>query len=68
MGIPADLNDGLKAWLSEPSTDNARTLVGVVRAFLDAEGESFHQDMEGIQQWLFFTREGKAAFERWGCR
>jgi len=24
--------------------------------------------MDGIQQWLFFTKEGKAAFERWGIR
>ena len=43
-------------------------MVGAVREFLDSASETFHQDMDGIQQWLFFTKEGKAAFERWGCR
>lgn len=68
LGISSELLDSVKTWLSDACSDNARALVGAVRAFLDAEGETFHSDMEGIQQWLFFTKEGKAAFEKWGCR
>ena len=68
LGISNDLLDWVKAWMLDPSSDNARALVGAVREFLNSAGETFHQDMDGIQQWLFFTKEGKAAFERWGCR
>ena len=68
LGISDDLLTPVNTWLSEPSTDNARAMVVAVRAFLDDAGETFHQDMDGIQQWLFFTKEGKAAFERWGVR
>jgi hypothetical protein len=68
LGICSELIDSVKAWLRDTCSDNARAMVGAARAFLDAEGASFHSDMEGIQQWLFFTKEGKAAFERWGCR
>lgn len=68
LGIPDDLVDLVKVWIADPASDNARALVGAVREFLDATGETFHQDMEGIQQWLFFTKDGKAAHERWGCR
>ncbi len=68
LGISDDLLDLVKAWISDPSPDNARGLVGAVREFLDDSGETFHQDMDGIQQWLFFTKEGKTAFERWGIR
>jgi len=68
LGISRDLLDSIKTWISDASSDHARAMVGAARAFLDAEGETFHSDMEGIQQWLFFTKNGKAAFERWGCR
>ena len=68
LGISDDLLDLVKVWMLDPSSDNARGLVEAVRSFLDDAGETFHQDMDGIQQWLFFTKEGKAAFERWGCR
>jgi len=68
LGIPNDLLDLVKAWMMDPSSDNARAVVDAMRAFLDDDGETFHQDMDGIQQWLFFTKEGKAAFERWGIR
>ena len=68
LGISNDLLDLVKAWMMGPSSDNARGLVVAVRAFLDDCGETFHQDMDGIQQWLFFTKEGKAAFEKWGAR
>ncbi len=68
MGVSSDLLDSVNTWISDPKTDHARSMVNATRAFLDAQGETFHHDMEGIQQWLFFTQEGKAAFEKWGCR
>ena len=67
-GISDDLLNRVKVWISDPSSDNARSLVDVVRTFLDDAGETFHRDMDGIQQWLFFTKDGKAAFEKWGAR
>ena len=67
LGTSGDLLDLVKAWMLDPSSDRAQCLVGAVRTFLDESGETFHQDMDGIQRWLFFTKEGKAAFERWGC-
>lgn len=68
VGISNELLDSVKAWMADPSSESARALVGALKAFLDDAGETFHHDMDGIRQWLFFTREGKAAFERWGCR
>ena len=68
LGVSDDLLDLVKTWIPDPSSEKAQAMVGAVRAFLDDAGETFHQDMEGIQQWLFFTVKGKAAFERWGCR
>ncbi|MBE0634831.1 hypothetical protein IH601_02380 [Candidatus Bipolaricaulota bacterium] len=68
MAISDDLLKPVKAWLTDPASDNARAMVTATRAFLDDCGETFHHDMDGIQQWLFFTQEGKAAFERWGVR
>jgi len=68
LGISDDLLDLIKVWMLDPSSDNARGLVGAVRSLLDGEGETVHQDMDDIHQWLFFTKEGKAAFERWGVR
>jgi len=68
LGISSDLLDSVIVWMKDPVTENARAMVGAVRAFLDDAGETFHQDMDGIQQWLFFTVEGKVAFEKWGIR
>ncbi|MFC2095355.1 hypothetical protein ACFLSW_02815 [Candidatus Bipolaricaulota bacterium] len=68
MGISDGLIGLVNAWIEDPTSENARALVGAVREFLSDSGETFHQDMEGIQQWLFFTKEGKAAHERWGAR
>ena len=67
LGIPEDLL--ARACLQGiPEPEDAKGLVEAVRAFLDECGETFHRDMEGIQRWLFFTKEGKRAFERWGLR
>ena len=67
-GIPGDLQGMIRELISDPSSDRARPLANAVRAFLDDCGEDFHHDMDGIQQWLFFTPEGKAAHEKWGAR
>jgi len=66
--IPDDLQAAIRDWIAEPSSEQARALATTVRGFLDACGEDFHHDMDGIQQWLFFTPEGKAAHEKWGAR
>ncbi|MFC2079360.1 hypothetical protein ACFLSZ_05215 [Candidatus Bipolaricaulota bacterium] len=67
-GISNELLDLVRKWIADPTPDNARSLVGAVREFLDDSGETFHHDLDGIQQWLFFTKDGKAAHERWGIR
>jgi hypothetical protein len=68
LGIPEDLLARAECLRGTPEPDEAKGLVEAVRAFLDGCGETFHRDMEGIQRWLFFTKEGKRAFERWGLR
>ena len=68
LGVPDDLLARAACLLGTPSPDDAKGLVEAVRAFLDDCGETFHRDMDGIQRWLFFTEEGKRAFERWGLR
>ena len=68
LDVPDELLHQVKTWISDPTSDHARAMVEAVRDFLDTEGESFQKDMDEIQQWLFFTPGGKAAFERWGCR
>ncbi len=68
LGVPDDLLGRAACLAGTPSPEDAKALVEAVRSFLDACGETFHHDMEGIQRWLFFTAEGKRAFERWGLR
>jgi hypothetical protein len=68
LDVPDDLLDRARCLAGSPSSEDAKALVEAVRAFLDDCGETFHHDMESIQRWLFFTREGKAAFERWAVR
>ena len=68
LDIPDDLLARARCLTGRPSPDEAKALIEAVRAFLDDCNETFHRDMEGIQRWLFFTREGKRAFERWGAR
>ena len=68
LAIPEDLLVRMRCLDKTPTPEEAKALVEAVRAFLDGSGESFHRDMDGIQRWLFFTTEGKRAFERWGLR
>jgi hypothetical protein len=68
LGIPEDLLARAACLKGIPEPEEAKALVEAVRAFLDACGETFHHDMDGIQRWLFFTKDGKRAFERWGLR
>jgi len=68
LGIPEDLLARTARLKEVPAPEDVKDLVEAVRAFLDECGETFHHDMDGIQHWLFFTKEGKRAFERWGLR
>ena len=68
LGIPEDLLAHVACLQGIPEPEDVKGLVEAVRAFLDGCDETFHRDMEGIQRWLFFTKEGKRAFERWGLR
>jgi predicted nucleotidyltransferase len=68
LGIPEDLVARAVCLLGIPEPEDAKGLVEAMKAFLDECGETFHHDMDGIQRWLFFTKEGKRAFERWGLR
>ena len=68
LGVPEDLLARASCLRGVPKPEEAKDLVEAVRAFLDDCGETFHHDMDGIQRWLFFTEEGKRAFERWGLR
>jgi len=68
LDVSPSLIEAINTWLENPVSEHARALVGAVRSYLEDCGQTFHQDMEGIQEWLFFTKEGKAAHERWGCR
>lgn len=68
LGIPEDLLVRAECLRGTPEPDEATGLIEAVRVFLDDCGETFHHDMDGIQRWLFFTKEGKRAFERWGLR
>ncbi len=68
LGVPEDLLARASRLRGVPKPEEAKALVEAVRAFLDECGETFHHDMDGIQRWLFFTEEGKRAFERWGLR
>jgi len=68
LGVPEDLLLQARCLTGTPTPEEAKRLVEGVRAFLDARGETFHHDMDRIQRWLFFTPEGKRAFERWGLR
>ncbi len=68
LGIPEDLLSCAARLQGVPDPGAAKFLVEAVRTFLDGCGETFHHDAEGIERWLFFTKEGKRAFERWGLR
>ena len=68
LGIPEDLLARAACLQGIPEPEDAKGLVEAVKGFLDECGETFHHDMEGIQRWLFFTVDGKRAFERWGLR
>ena len=68
FGVPdrlIELAAGLHAGV-DPET--IKELVDALKAHLDERGETFHREMDAIQPWLFFSKEGKRAFERWGAR
>ena len=60
------LEAAAKLGRSDLDVEGMRGLVDQVRSFLDNCGETFHQDTAPVERWLFFHKEGKDAFERWG--
>ena len=68
LGVPEVLIDGASHLGPDVEPDDVRTLVEGVRAYMEVRGVTIHQKHDAIQPWLFFTREGKDAFERWGAR
>jgi len=69
LGVPKDLLAHATVLASpDPDPDAVKDLVDAVTSFLDAHGETFHKDMTLLERWLFFTAEGKRAFEMWGRR
>jgi hypothetical protein len=68
LGVPDDLLVRMRCLDGPPTSEETKALVEAVRSFLDDCGGTFHRDIDRIQRWLFFTKEGKRAFERWGLR
>jgi len=68
LGIPDRLLELASTLGVGVDPETTKELVDAVRAFLDEHGETFHHEMDAIQPWLFFSKEGKRAFERWGIR
>lgn len=69
LDVPKDLLVQATVLASQdPEPEAVKGLVDAVKSFLDAQGETFHQDMTSLERWLFFTADGKRAFEMWGRR
>jgi len=68
LEVPEALIDGAAQLSPDVEPEDVKVLVEAVRAFMEANGVTIHKEHDAIQPWLFFTREGKDAFERWGAR
>ena len=68
LGVPDELLEGAIRLSSDMEPDDVTALVAEVRAFMGENGVTLHYEMDKIQPWLFFTKEGKRAFEDWGAR
>jgi len=68
LGVPDPLVEAAKRLGPDCTAEEVRSLVEAVRAFMDENDVTTHHNMETIQPWVFFTRDGKTAFERWGAR
>ena len=68
LGVPDELLEGAARLVPDMEPDDVKALVAAVRAFMDENGVTLHQEMDKIQPWLFFAKEGKRAFEDWGAR
>lgn len=67
LGVPEEIVDGALDALRAPAAKEAKALADAVRAWLDAEGLSFHRDDDALVRWAYLTPEGKSAFEHWGA-
>ncbi|MFC2081670.1 nucleotidyltransferase domain-containing protein [Candidatus Bipolaricaulota bacterium] len=68
LGVPDALIEGASRLGPDMAPEDVKALVEGVRTFMEANGLTIHKEHDAIQPWLFFTRDGKAAFERWGAR
>jgi hypothetical protein len=68
LGLPDDLLFQIERWADDPDSVSRGQLVKRLDQHLTDSGETFHQDRSSLGQWLLFTKDGKAAFERWGAR
>lgn len=65
LGVPRDLIQEVGEAVADPVPERLGPLVKRAAAWLEAEGETFHQDVDALSAWAFLTPEGRAAFARW---
>ena len=68
LGVPDGLIEGAARLAPDIEPDVVKELAEAVRSFMDENAVTLHREMDKIQPWLFFTKEGKRAFEQWGVR
>ncbi len=68
LSLPDDLLLLMERWADSTDSVSPRQLVQRLDQHLTDSGETFHQDRSPLGKWLLFTKDGKAAFERWGAR
>lgn len=68
LGVSTELLDELDALAAAPTADGIREAYEPVDAWLTAAGETFHQDVHALFNWLYLTPEGKKVHARWAAR
>ena len=68
LGVPSDLLAAIESTLADPSSASLDRLMEGVHGYLEAEGETLHQEAEALGRWAVLTDEGKTAFQTWGAR
>ncbi|UCF10895.1 MAG: hypothetical protein JSW65_04240, partial [Candidatus Bipolaricaulota bacterium] len=68
LGASTEIVDGLDELASAPSADAMRENLERVNAWLTSAGETFHNDVRALFNWLYLTEEGKRVHEKWAAR
>ena len=58
----------LDSAIDGPSAETLRGALDTLNAWLTSAGETFHEDVRALFDWLYLTPEGKAAHHRWAAR